>query len=356
MRGVYLVAVLLGTAQAFGLAATGPLWAEDSPAAASSASETAQPAPADPVVAIIRAKLADAGIRKGAHADDLAALEAFYGARTEGPLWTTEMGFSAKGQRTIFEIEKADDWGLEAKAFALPQAAALPESHEAQALAEIKLDLAVLKYARFGRGGRFAPSEISELLDQTPPVRDPAVVLSEIAAAAAPDVYLRSLHPKHEQFVRLRQALLEARSNDGEGTEPASEQDIKRLVMNMERWRWMPEDLGSLYVWSNTPEFMLYVVKDGKTVFSDKILVGTIGYPTPVFSADMATIVFNPDWIRAQDGAGRKVVARSEKTALPHPQIAQAIGELPGQADRREQSRLEPRGHTPLHVHPEAWA
>ena len=39
-------------------------------------------APADPVVAIIRAKLSDPEIGKAAHADDLAALTAFYEART----------------------------------------------------------------------------------------------------------------------------------------------------------------------------------------------------------------------------------------------------------------------------------
>ena len=42
---------------------------------------------------------------------------------------------------------------------------------------------------------------------------------------------------------------------------------------------------------------MLYVVKDGKPIYADKTLVGTIGYATPVFTADMETIVFNPDWI-----------------------------------------------------------
>ena len=85
--------------------------------------------------------------------------------------------------------------------------------------------------------------------------------------------------------------------DDGEGAKPAgSDKDIKRLIINMERWRWMPEDLGDIYVWNNSPAFMLYVVKDGKTIYADKTLVGTIGYATPVFTADMKTIVFNPDW------------------------------------------------------------
>ena len=166
-------------------------------------------------------------------------------------------------------------------------------------MAELKLDLAILQYARFARGGRLVPAKVSELLDQTPTLRDPKLVLSEIAAAEAPDVYLQSLHPKHEGFQRLRQALLLARrsGDDGEGAKPAgSDKDIKRLIINMERWRWMPEDLGDIYVWNNSPAFMLYVVKDGKTIYADKTLVGTIGYATPVFTADMKTIVFNPDW------------------------------------------------------------
>ena len=36
---------------------------------------------------------------------------------------------------------------------------------------------------------------------------------------------------------------------------------------------------------NNSPAFMLYVVKDDKTIFADKTLVGTIGYATPVFTS-----------------------------------------------------------------------
>jgi murein L,D-transpeptidase YcbB/YkuD len=317
MRGGHLIAVLFCAGQALALAPGGPACAE-APAAAQAQPTPAPAAPqplaapakqppaadaappeANPVIAGIRAKLVDPSIGKGANAGDVAALQAFYEARTGAPLWVTEMGFSARGQAALFEIGKADDWGLDASAFDLPPAGALPAKPDDQANAEIKLDLAILKYARFARGGRFNPGEISELFDQAPHLRDPKAVLSEIADAEAPDQYLQSLHPKHEQFARLRQALRKARGPDGEGAEKqaANDKDIKRIVINMERWRWMPEDLGSVYVWNNSPEFMLYVVKDGKTIYADKTLVGTIGYATPVFTADMATVVFNPDWI-----------------------------------------------------------
>ena len=345
MRRGCLIAVLLCTAQAIGLAAGTSARAEDPAAsnlsppsltpnlqptpaptpqttqnsapaeALSPPPEPAQPLPepsgasdqpplaaappaanADPVVQIVRSKLADPAIREGANPDDLAALEAFYAARAGGPLWMTDMGFSARAQSALFEIAKADDWGLSAASFDLPKADALPASAEAQAAAELKLDLAILKYARYARGGRFDPLALSKLLDQAPPVRNPRLVLTELEAASSPGVYLQSLHPKHEQFVRLRQALLKARTGIGDDAKPASDRDIKKIVINMERWRWMPEDLGKLYVWNNSPEYMLYVVKDGKPIFADRTLVGTLAYATPVFTNDMKTIVFNPDW------------------------------------------------------------
>jgi murein L,D-transpeptidase YcbB/YkuD len=207
------------------------------------------------------------------------------------------MGFSSKGQQILFEIEKAGEWGLDPASFSLPRSDALTATPEAQADAEIALDLAMLKYARYARGGRFTPAKVSALFDQVPPTRDPKAVLAEIVTAEAPDLYLRSLHPKHEQFMRLREALLKTRGQSEEGEQPAADgKDVKRILLNMERWRWMPEELGSTYVLQNSAAFMLYVVKDNKTIYSDKTLVGTIGYATPIFSSPMTTIVFNPDW------------------------------------------------------------
>jgi L,D-transpeptidase YcbB len=304
MRGAYLAAVVLFIAQAIAgvtvARAEEPATSAESSAASRSlppTSAAASPSSPDPVVALIREKIADSDLRKGANADDLGALEAFYRRRTGAPLWMTDMGFSAKGQQALFEIEKADDWGLDTSAFELPPADELPASSEAEAIAEIRLDLAILKYARFARGGRLNPSEVSGLFDQTRPLRDPNTVLTEIAAVDATNFYLQSLHPKHEQFARLREALLRARDTDDSSDPSANQLQIERIIINMERWRWMPENLGSFYVWSNTPEFMLYAVKDGKTIYTDKTQVGTIGNATPVFSAGMTTIVFNPDWI-----------------------------------------------------------
>ena len=249
------------------------------------------PAAATPVVASIRTKLADPALRKDASSEDLAALEAFYNARGEA-VWMTDMGFSSEAQAAMDEMLKADDWGLSSAAFDLPSAGDLPDSVDKQALGEIKLDLAILKYARYARGGRTDPDKLKNV-DMTPTFRDPKTVLIEIADAPEPDVYLQSLHPKHEQFQRLHQALLKARAESEAGAKP---RNMQRIVVNMERWRWMPENLGALYVQINIPEFMVYVVKNGKTIQTEKVVVGKPVYPTPIFSADLKSIVFNPEW------------------------------------------------------------
>ena len=75
---------------------------------------------------------------------------------------------------------------------------------------------------------------------------------------------------------------------------PAS--DLQRIIANMERWRWLPEDLGKLYVWDNIPEFTTRVVKNGRLLHQAKIIVGKPDTQTVMFSANMRYVVFGPEW------------------------------------------------------------
>ena len=324
MRGRWLLAALAGAGLVLlcGGLTLPPAYAQDDPAAetdpnsggadsadtAPAAADTAQPsaeAPAapptepaapspepTPIVASIRAKLQDPTLARNANAQDLAALTAFYAARSD-PIWMTDMGFSSEAQSAIDEVLRADDWGLSSADFQLPPAGDLPNSIDDQALNEIKLDLAILKYARYARGGRTVPVQLSKLYGMTPSLRDPKTVLTEIADAPEPSVYLQGLHPKHVQFQRLHQALLKARAESESGAKSAN---LQKIVVNMERWRWMPENLGSLHILLNVPAFMVYVARDGKVVYTDKIVVGELKYATPIFSAELKSVVFNPEW------------------------------------------------------------
>jgi murein L,D-transpeptidase YcbB/YkuD len=85
-------------------------------------------------------------------------------------------------------------------------------------------------------------------------------------------------------------ATLRRSLNGGDGISEA------KLLANMEEWRWMPEDLGKFYVAVNIPDFKVRVVKDGNTVFEERIVTGSVNRQTPIFSDLMRTIVFQPRW------------------------------------------------------------
>jgi len=78
------------------------------------------------------------------------------------------------------------------------------------------------------------------------------------------------------------------------GHQPDKPVDI--ILANMERWRWMPHDLGNTYVIVNLAEFMLRVMHDGKLYWSTRIVDGKPEMPTPIMQAEMKYITINPTW------------------------------------------------------------
>jgi murein L,D-transpeptidase YcbB/YkuD len=77
---------------------------------------------------------------------------------------------------------------------------------------------------------------------------------------------------------------------------PKREKTVDIIIANMERWRWMPRDLGHTYVMVNIPDYTLRVVRDEKLVWKTKVVVGKPNLPTPLLSADMKFITVNPTW------------------------------------------------------------
>ena len=78
------------------------------------------------------------------------------------------------------------------------------------------------------------------------------------------------------------------------GPKPGAVAD--RVLANMERWRWLPRDLGRAYVMVNIPDFTLKVVRDGSQVWGTKIVAGKPQTPTPLLTAAMDNVVVNPSW------------------------------------------------------------
>ena len=236
------------------------------------------------------------------------ALKTLYAKRHYESVWVTGTGYTAAADLIRAEIGRADEWGLEATAFRLkPLGESLNLDDAGRADAEIELSLAILQYARFARGGRTEPLALSRNLDRRPPLLDPGKVIAEVVVSKSPDAYLRSLHPQHPQFERLRRLFVTLKAEPSSNASAKDRAGKKRtnshvgptrekLLANMEQWRWMPEDLGRFYVWVNIPEYSVRVIKDGHEIHSERVIVGGSTTRTPIFSDEMEQIIFHPRW------------------------------------------------------------
>ncbi|HXG77793.1 MAG TPA: L,D-transpeptidase family protein [Methyloceanibacter sp.] len=325
----------------------------------------------------LSAKFTDASEAKKS---EQGALVEYYAVPDQHLLWVDENGLTERGKAVIAEIKKADEYGLRASDYVLPDPSSFNNLDEAGATewlagAETKISTAVLRYARDARGGRIVPQRLTPNLDPTLALPNPTEVLESIAIRSDPAAYLRSFQPDQPQFEALRQKLIALRGGSSAEPEPTvvipdgpalklgveheqvallrqrlavpaegtssetvfDEQlfeavrqfqknhgvfadgivgpgtrrllnaprqrgaagnpaQIRRILVNMERWRWLPHDLGGFYVIVNIPEFMLRVVKNDETIHSARVVVGKPNTPTPVFSNEMQTVVFGPYW------------------------------------------------------------
>jgi L,D-transpeptidase YcbB len=306
------------------------------------------------------------------------ALLEYYAVPDQKLLWVDEKGLTERAKLVMAEIGKADDYGLRASDYQLPDAGSFDPSElgakEWLAEAESKLSYAVLDYAKDARGGRIEPLRVSKNLDPILALPDPSEVLASIAIRSDPGAYLRSFQPDQPQFEALRQKLIELRGGKEEEVKPAvvtipdgptlkfgmvheqvallrtrldipagenpakfdevvvdavrqfqasngtaadgivgdgtrrllnggprqkpigNEARIRQILVNMERWRWLPHDLGPFYVNVNIPEFTLRVVDEGTPVHTARVVVGKRNTQTPVIQDEMESIVFNPYW------------------------------------------------------------
>ncbi len=81
----------------------------------------------------------------------------------------------------------------------------------------------------------------------------------------------------------------------GETTETSSDK-ITAVIDNMEEWRWMPRSLGATHILVNIPAFSIVLTDKDKTIFDERVVVGTADKQTPIFSKNMTTIVLKPRW------------------------------------------------------------
>lgn len=110
-----------------------------------------------------------------------------------------------------------------------------------------------------------------------------------VAAAVAGDrldALFRSARPTHPFYETLRKAYADERDPARRAT----------LAANLDRWRWMPRDMGQRYLLVNSAAFEATLWQGRKMVGGWVVIVGKTQSPTPVFRAQVTGVTFNPWW------------------------------------------------------------
>lgn len=97
---------------------------------------------------------------------------------------------------------------------------------------------------------------------------------------------LDSLLPTHPQYAELKGVLATT-------TDPAV---IDKVRTNLDRWRWLPRDLGPRYVIVNVPAYTVAIVENGQVVARHRAVVGATKTATPQLSAIATGVILNPWW------------------------------------------------------------
>lgn len=161
-----------------------------------------------------------------------------------------------------------------------------------QALADVRAEAAEDQKPVVPDGGLIKPGMND---DRIPVIRERLEVSAE---AEDPTLYDETVVAAVKEFQRANQLRVDGivgrrtvgAMNQGEESREAI------IIANLERWRWMPEDLGDLHVWVNIPEYELRIYKGDAVVHNTRVVVGKVAHQTPIFSDEIEHVVVNPVW------------------------------------------------------------
>ena len=243
-----------------------------------------------------------------------AGVEAFYRKRDFAPLWVS-------ADKPLPRVQQASDFlhgvatdGLDPEDYPTPRFADANPSR--LAADELALTNSVVAFVRHASTGRVAFTRVSGSIYFDLKAPDLEEALEKIAASRDLRATLASFNPQQPQYKALKAELASARLSKGaeldavapkgknvaahgkdRGASASEAARIDNIIANLERWRWLPRDLGETYVMVNVPDYTLKVVNRGKTLWSTRIVVGKPGnYATPLLTETMKYITVNPTW------------------------------------------------------------
>lgn len=229
------------------------------------------------------------------------ALQRFYKQRNHRPLWLDENGqWQRKPEAFITAISRAAEEGLNPQDYPLQQ---LVDSkpHFANPVDAAVYELAVtdiaMDYIAALRYGRVNPQSVFPSFFIPDTNRDLAYPLQQIADAWNSEEAIYAQAPSVADYARLREALAQYRALAAQGDVSGDlHKRIVQIILAMERWRWLPRDLGDKYVLVNTAGYYAIAVENDRIHVNTPVIVGQVAHPTPSFSSYITNVKFYPDW------------------------------------------------------------
>ncbi len=238
------------------------------------------------------------------------AIIGFYRLNNFRPVWVSSEGLNDKARRTLALLGQAEQEGLSASDYLPPGLGSFSDDlsdmkGDVVSLARLDIGLTAiaLRYAQHLHSGRIVPKKLSGYYDIEPPALNLGQTLNELSWRAQPDIYLSSLAPPHPAYSAMK-ASLNSRAEPG---------DVEKLVLNMERLRWLPRELGQRHIFVNQAAFELRIIDGEDTTWRTRVIVGTPETQTTVFSDEMETVVINPYWSVPQSIIRYEMIPRLAK-------------------------------------------
>ena len=212
----------------------------------------------------------------------------FYKSRDNKTVWTNGKNITEIGAYAESALINADEEGLNPADYHdgvqalrdLRKGRILPDT------AEVIFAKSFFKYVNDVYNGRFDPNITTmEIWIKQPSVKPGHLIKAGIMEGGT--AWIDRLPPNHPQYAKLKKSLINYPQND----------DMRaKIITSMESWRWMPRFPGTRYLLVNIPFYELLGYENRNEVMQSFIIVGNSENKTPVFSADIFEIIFNPEW------------------------------------------------------------
>jgi murein L,D-transpeptidase YcbB/YkuD len=276
-------------------------------------SDTAAPNPA--IVAAVDAKTPPQFVGHDRRGRELWDEERrFYKNRGARLAWSDDAEAGPRAAALMRAVDRASDEGLDPGDYRLKTEVLSRFDRSRAADFDLQLTYAYLSYAADLAFGATRPEDIDPEWHGTRRDVDVVAALERGIDENRIEDSLAKLAPAAPQYGGLKEQLrryrgmAEGGETDGGGV--AAARRVQQIAMNMDRWRWLPTNLGDRYLIVNIPAFRLDAIENARSVLAMKVVVGKKDNPTPVLADEMTSVVFSPYWNIPPD-----IV---EKETLPH--------------------------------------